>query len=358
MEKKNTKVSFKNKVIYAGMDVHLKNWVVTIRTGGLAIKTMSMDPDPETLVKYLHHHFPDGTYKSNYEAGFSGFWAHRKLVRLGVENIVINPADVPTTGSEKTQINDKIDSRKLARGLETGDLHGIYIPTEEQEAIRSLCRLRQNYTWDMTAQKNRIKSQAHRLGLQLPKQSETAHWSRRFIDYLMGLTYPTTIDKMVMEELITVLNQKRQTIAGIVKQLRALVKNDEELKKTISLLMSVPGVGFITAMTFKTELIDMKRFKHLDQLSNYVGLVPATHSSGQKERTLGLKDQHQPYLRHLLIESAWTAARNDPAMTSCFAELQTRMKSNEAIIRIAKKLLNRIMTVWKNETPYVCSVVK
>lgn len=358
MEKKNTKVSFKNKVIYAGMDVHLKNWVVTIRTGGLAIKTMSMDPSPETLVQYLHHHFPDGTYKSNYEAGFSGFWAHRKLVNLGVENIVINPADVPTTGSEKTQKNDKIDSRKLARGLENGDLHGIYIPTEEQEAIRSLCRLRQNYSWDMTAQKNRIKSQAHRLGIKIPENEEMTHWSRRFIEHFRGLTYPTTIDKIVMEELIAVLNQKRQTIAEIVKQLRALVKNDEELKKTISLLMSVPGVGFVTAITLRTELIDIKRFKHLDQLSNYVGLVPATHSSGQKERTLGLRNQHQPYLRHMLIESAWTAVQHDPAMTSCYTGLLTRMDSKDAIIRIAKKLLNRIMTVWKKETPYVRSVVK
>ncbi len=68
--------------------------------------------------------------------------------------------------------------------------------------------------------------------------------------------------------------------------------------------------------------------------------------------------QHNKYLRSLLIEAAWIAVRKDPALTASFNEYIKRMSKQEAIIRIAKKLLNRIRTVWMKNTEYVCSVVK
>ena len=60
-----------------------------------------MDPAPEKLAEHLKRNYPDAEYRSVYEAGFSGFEAHRTLCRLGVQNIVINPADVPTSGKER-----------------------------------------------------------------------------------------------------------------------------------------------------------------------------------------------------------------------------------------------------------------
>jgi hypothetical protein len=68
--------------------------------------------------------------------------------------------------------------------------------------------------------------------------------------------------------------------------------------------------------------------------------------------------QHNKYLRNLLIEAAWIAVRKDPALTSGFNGYLKRMSKQEAIIRIAKKLLNRVRTVWKEKKEYVCSVVK
>ena len=63
------------------------------------------------------------------------------------------------------------------------------------------------------------------------------------------------------------------------------------------------------------------------------------------------------YLRHLIVESAWVAIRKDPALLLCYHEYCRRMEKQEAIIRIAKKLLNRMRHVWKNEASYVYSVV-
>lgn len=358
MKTKNTEVSFKEQVIYAGIDVHAKSWVVNIRCGGLSLKNMSMEPDPDKLVTYLNKNYPGGTFKTTYEAGFSGFWAHRRLTEMGVKNTVVNPADVPTMGSERSRKTDIIDARKLARELESGTLREIYIPTKDQEAIRSLCRLRQIYVRDMTRQKNRIKSQIHRLGLNLPAEKEITHWTKGFIANIKDLQYPTEYDKMVANNLLQALEEKKRQIASIVLALKKIAVENEEIKRVINLLKSVPGVGFISAMILQTEIIDIHRFKHLDQLSSFVGLVPATRSSGEKEIVLGIRYQKQPFLRNILIEMAWVAVRKDPVLTSYFNKLSAHMTKKEAIVRVAKKLLNRIMTVWKTESAYVCAVVK
>ena len=117
-----------------------------------------------------------------------------------------------------------------------------------------------------------------------------------------------------------------------------------------------PGIGFVTAITLYTKIIDMSRFSNLDRLASFVGLSPSCSSSGDKEIITGLTSRRNRYLRHLIIEAAWVAARRDPALLKSFSELSKRMKKSNAIIRIARKLLNRIRFVWNNETRYKCFV--
>ena len=66
-------ISFANTHFFIGIDAHLKNWKVTIRMGGIELKTFSMNPAPLELLAYLHNHYPDGIYHIVYEAGFCGF---------------------------------------------------------------------------------------------------------------------------------------------------------------------------------------------------------------------------------------------------------------------------------------------
>jgi predicted esterase YcpF (UPF0227 family) len=134
-------ISFANTHFFIGIDAHLKNWKVTIRMGGIELKTFSMNPSPLELLAYLQKHYPDGIYHIVYEAGFCGFWALRIFRQYNIDCIVVNPADVPTTNKEKVNKSDPIDSRKIARHLENKDLHGIYIPDIFHEELRALMRL-------------------------------------------------------------------------------------------------------------------------------------------------------------------------------------------------------------------------
>jgi transposase len=105
-------------------------------------------------------------------------------------------------------------------------------------------------------------------------------------------------------------------------------------------------------MIWLTELIDIRRFKNLDHLSSYVGLVPGEHSSGEKHITTELDHRGNQVLRSLLIENSWAALRKDPALMMKYTELTKRMTGNRAIIRISRKLLNRIRYVLINEKEY------
>ena len=104
---------FAGQEVFVGMDVHKNSWTVTELYGGNVTKTYSMKPDPLELAKHLNREYPGAKFKSVYEAGFCGFWIHRELIKLGIENIVVNPADIPN--KEKLYKNDVRDSKKLAR---------------------------------------------------------------------------------------------------------------------------------------------------------------------------------------------------------------------------------------------------
>ena len=110
--REDKQLNFENQNIFVGIDVHLKQWAVTIRSENLLLKTFSMDPSPVLLHNHLEKHYPGAKYSSVYEAGFCGYWIHRQLTSLDINNIIVNPADVPTTHKEKSRKRDKSKRRR------------------------------------------------------------------------------------------------------------------------------------------------------------------------------------------------------------------------------------------------------
>jgi transposase len=350
-------LSFNNSTFFIGIDTHLNNWRVTIRNCSIELKTFSMNPSPDELFKYLINHYPGGTYFVVYEAGFCGFWPYRKFSELGINCIVVNPADVPSSGKEKAVKTDPNDSRKLARELENGSLKAVYVPDIFSEQLRSLMRLRFRLSQNQTRIKNRVKMLLYNYGITIPKEHLTnSRWSGYFIHWLKSVQLSSSAGQYTLNNLLLQLDQTREHLKNILKQLRLEAKK-QNASDVISSLTSVPGVAFITAMSLYTEIIDIKRFNTFEQLCSFVGLVPSIHSSGETEYTKGITFRHNKFLRPLLIEAAWTAVKKDPALTLRFNELIKQMPKQKAIIRIAKKLLRRIRHVWVNQDSYVKALV-
>lgn len=350
-------ITFSNLHFFVGIDTHLKQWKVTIRNCGIELKTFSMNPSPDELYKYLNKHYPNGTYFVVYEAGFCGFWPQRKFTELGINCIIVNPADVPSSGKEKSAKSDPVDSRKLSRELENDSLKSIYVPEPYAEQLRSLMRLRFRLSQGQTRIKNRIKMLLYNYGISFPKEHLTnSRWSGYFIHWLKSVKLSSSAGQFTLNNLIDQLEQTREHLKNVLRQLRQEAKQ-EDISAVINSLTSVPGVAFITAMSIYTEIIDIRRFKRFDELCSFVGLVPSVYSTGETEYTRGISFRHNKFLRPLLIEAAWTAVRKDPALTLRFNELIKQMSKQKAIIRIAKKLLRRIRHVWMNQDSYVKALV-
>ena len=359
METQNNKLDFNGQNVYAGFDVHLKSWSVTIMTEKLHHKTFSQPPRPELLHQYLEKNFPGGKYHSAYEAGFCGYWIHNKLKELGINSIVVNPSDIPTTDKEKVQKEDARDSLKIAKALRNGDLIPIHIPSTRTLDTRSLVRTRAMLVKDLARNKNRIKSFLYFHGIEIPEsftKSQTK-WSKLFIDWLENIQLQEQSTKRSLNAIVKSSINLRILVLEATKEINKLAKS-EDYNDQVLLLRSVPGIGTLTAITILSELETINRFGSFDKLCSYIGLVPSTHSSGEKDNTGGITRRGHSVLRRTLIESAWVAARIDPAMTKSYYDYCKRMESNKAIVRIARKLLNRIKYVLKNKKPYVCSVVK
>ena len=352
MENKSKKLDFTGQNIYIGLDTHLKSWTTSIVVENTFFKKFSQPPKAEVLNSYLQKNFPGANYFSAYEASFSGFSAHRELNNLNIKNIVVNPADIPTTDKEKKQKDDARDSKKIAEQLSYGGLKGIYIPDIETEGDRSLLRFRKTLTKEIAKNKNRVKSLLYYNGITIPADfADKKYWSKRFSRWLLDLELDSSGAKVTLTEMVEIVEYLRKKQYQILKKIKELSKT-EKYRENIELLLSVPGIGLITAMSFLSEIDDILRFNTLDKLCSFVGLVPMTKSSGEKESVGGITKRQNKMLRSLIIESSWIAIRNDPALLMAYQKLIKRMKPQKAIIRIAKKLLNRMRYVLNNKKKY------
>lgn len=351
--------TFEGQSMYVGIDCHLKSWKVTILGDHYVHKTMSCNPSPEQLADYLKKNFPGAQYKAVYEAGFSGFGACRKLNKLGVECMVIHAADVPTSQKDRLQKTDKADSKKLGRMLQGGQIDGIHIPEEALEADRALCRQRETLVKDLSRNKNRVKSLLLQFGIEIPErftQAQTRSWSKVFMDWLLELPGVGETIREVIAIFVETGRALKKSILKVNQKIRALSKSPC-YKEKFGLLVRIPGVGLVTAMNILTQLGDIERFKRLDELCNYVGLVPNMQGSGEKMVTGKMTRRGRKKIKILLIEAAWIAVRKDPALMARFNELSKRMNKNKAIIRIAKNLLSRIRHVLRHGVEYEPGVV-
>ena len=355
----SNKLDFDGQNIYVGIDVHSKSWSVAVLSEQVVLKKFSQSPEPEALHRFLITNYPGATYLSVYEAGFCGFWIHERLTRLGIVNIVVNPADVPTMLREKLRKTDAVDCSKLARGLRAGDLRGIYVHDAQSREIRSLIRLRGMIVKDLTREKNRIKSLLYFHGIKLPEQfaRPNTHWSGRFMQWLAGLELATGYGRKTLDLYIEQFANLRGMLLQETREIRALSRS-ESLREAMRLITSVPGIGVTTGISFLTEIGDIRRFKDACHLASYVGLIPMCHSSGEKEGAGEITIRKHAMLRSYIVEAAWKAVRCDPAITMVYQQYCKRMHPNKAIVKIARKLVNRIFFVLKRKQEYVHCMVK
>lgn len=344
-------LDFSNQHIFVGIDVHFKQWHITILTEYNEHRSFSGPPSADSLIHYLKKNFTNAAYHCVYEAGFSGFGTYERLKELGADCIVINPADVPTTNKEKDRKTDRIDSRKLAHALRNDQLIPIHVHSRRAYEDRCLIRGRNIFVKNQTRCKNQIKSHLKFFNIELDDNSIKTHWSNKYIEWLLNIDSVTSGGKQSLNLMIEELRAYRSLIYKTTKQITKLSETDQ-YSENVKILRTVPGISTLSAMTILTELGDINRFSRLDKLLSYIGLIPSEHSSGEKEIKMHMTNRGNSLLKKIIVEASWIAVRKDPGLSLIYGKLKRSKGACRAIIVIAKKLTSRIMFVLKNHQEY------
>jgi len=350
MRMQNAELDFTGQTVHVGIDVGKKSWKVCVVVGDREHRTFSQDPDGAMLAAYVKRMFPKARYRCVYEAGYFGFAPHASLEGAGLECMVVNPADVPTMNKERVTKTDRIDARKLARGLQAGTLCGIHVPSIQTQQDRTLVRTRQAFVRKQTRCKNQIKAHLQFYGIALPDDVDGRYWSRKFVDWLKTLAAQESSASLALGAHLEELVFLRGQIARVTRQIRTL-GNTEHYRTRLQALCAIDGISTITAMVLLTELGDIRRFRSDDALSSFVGIVPGEYSSGEQQHRGAMTHRGNAWLRHVLIEAAWRASQEDPVLLQKYLQDKAKKGAQKAIVGVARKLLRRIRHVLMHCAP-------
>jgi transposase len=192
-------------------------------------------------------------------------------------------------------------------------------------------------------------------GIVIEEEKIQTYWSKNYIKWIDENTKHLDTATIALEALIKELKDRKTIILELTKQIRQLSKK-ERYRDDIDLLISIPGISILSAITILTEIGSIKNFNKLDRLNGFIGLIPGEHSSGERESKGRMIHRGNKLLKKILVECSWIAVRKDPSLILSYKEYIKRHKKTKAIIKIARKLVNRIMFVLKNRQKYELSI--
>jgi transposase len=291
------------KVHYLGLDVHKETIAVAIAPGGdtevrsYGIIGGTLDALDKLLRKLQQ---PDLELRLVYEAGPCGYVIYRHLKKKGLHCEVVAPSLIPKKASDRIK-TDRRDAQQLARLYRAGELTTIYVPDEEDEAVRDLVRARHAAVIDQRKARQRLKGFLLRLGFRYTGKSS---WNDAHQRYLARLTMPRPPQQIVFQEHIEAITVQTQRLERLTQAMENALTG-WKWEPVVRALMSLRGVQVIVAMTVVAEAGDMSRFDEPRSLMAYFGLVPSEHTSSDKRWQGGITKCGNGACRRVLIEAAW-----------------------------------------------------
>src|SRR3569833_2018260 len=270
-----------SSVAHVGFDVHEKDIVICVMvehsTEPLLLQKVSNSAG--SVLKVLQVLSEKYTLRCCYEASGCGYVLHRWLAEAGISCQVIAPSLIPKCAGDRVK-TDRRDARKLAELYRAGLLKAVHIPTEEEESVRSVVRLRETMVRESVASKNYIMKFLSSRGIKYPDGKKA--WTSRYWKWLRGLKFSGS-DALVWTEYISLLEYKQGRVTDLDRRLEEIAVSDRN-REPVKWLSAFRGIGTLTALTVITEIIDFKRFGNAGQLMSFIGLVPSESSSGSSRR--------------------------------------------------------------------------
>jgi transposase len=279
------------------------------------------------------------------EACGNTLWFERLLASLGIE-LWLGDAGKIRAMEVRKQKTDRRDAQLLLQLLLENRFPQVWVPSVQQRDTRQLLLHRHKLVGMRRQVKNELQHLALNQGLQQKRKLWSAAGRQRLEELpLAGWTKQRREDSL---ELLDDLNRR-------VAKLDVAAQQEAEKDAVAKLLQTHPGVGPITALAFSLTLGTIERFQRSRQVVSYLGLNPAEHSSGGRQRLGGISKQGNPMLRSLLVEAGQSAARSVPELKRAYQRLKHRKHSGVGKVMVARKLAVRLFWMWKTQQPYAAA---
>lgn len=327
----------KDNTKYVGLDVSKEKIAVAIADEGRETPRywgMILN-NPESIKKLMNQLGKSEHLKVCYEAGPTGYGIYRLLLSMGIECTVVAPSLIPQKPGDRVK-TDRRDSIRLAQLFRAGELTSIYVPTEEDEALRDLIRAREDAKEDLLRARHRLTKFLLRHEINPP--AGIRKWTKNYRAWLDILSFKHDSQRVAFQEYLHSLQEIELRIKRLEAEIHIQATQSDKAP-LIQAIQTLRGVAEFTATGIVAEIGSFSRFSTAPQMMAYTGLVPSEHSSGVTRRQGKITKTGNSHVRRLLVEAAWSY-RYKPALKGKL--LQRQQGQSAQIQAISWKAQNRL----------------
>ena len=308
-------------MISIGIDVHKITCVATIKSGrGRKLEQTSFANDSHGMDQFITHvrkrYGRYGEIKAVCEST-ANYWIrlHDELERRGIDTLLAHPAKTKVIAQAKLK-DDKLDSEMLADLLRADLIYESFVPDRHYRDLRNMVRTRLGFVRDVTRHKNKIHAILAKYDCSLPMRGV---FTKRGMSWLRAAPL-SDIDRMSVDMHVEAIEMAQRQAAIIERRIAQTADEDDRAR----LLMTIPGISYVTAMTLISEIVDIGRFKTAEKFAAAGGVIPSHRNSASTYRGGGITKQGSVWLRNAIVEAATTTIRHDQRMKGIYERIRKR----------------------------------
>ncbi len=327
---------------YIGLDVSLKETAVAIREGGKRIWRGKCPSDPRLLADVIRKRAPHAV-RVVFETGPLSTWFHHALVAEGIPAVCIEARHAQKILNETLNKTDANDADGLAQLAEAGFYKTVRVKSFDAMLSRTLVGARNQLLDISTKLSNQIRGLMKTFGLVVPP-GKGAVFHRNVREFLDGQDRLA----MIILPLLEAWRDIRKHIVDLDRQLLTVARQSQ----AVQLLMTIPGIGAVTAVSYVSAVEDPANFRTSRSVGAWLGLTPRRYQSGEVDYDGHISRRGDNRLRGLLFEAATamltrTTARTESSLKDWGLKLRERLGYRRPTVAVARKLAVIMHTMLK-----------
>jgi transposase len=331
---------------YAGLDVSLEETAIcVIDASGRIVREMRAASEPEALIAALQA-LGVPLERIGIEACSLTAWLHDELCAAGLPAVCIETRQANATMRTMPNKTDRNDARALAQIMRTGWFRQVHVKSRQARLWRSLLVARRTVLNEMRTIENVVRAVLREAGLKLGTPGRAA-----FAGRVRELAHDNAHVTAIVEPLLTVISTMLDQLAHLTRQVLAIVRGEAVCRR----LMSVPGVGPITALAFRATIDQPARFRRSRDVGAHLGLTPARYQSGETDIQGKVSRCGDELARTALYEAAHTLlvrSQKWSALRAWGMKVAKARGMARARVAVARKLAVILHRMWIEGTGF------